>query len=73
MRLIFKQTFDDKLFRNKYGILLNDKLFTEKALNLAGFSNPLPKGLALYYYALAGQGRVVVEVYKYSDNDEERG
>lgn len=70
MRLIFKQTFDDQMFRNKYGLFLSDKQFTEKALNIAGFSNPLPSNLSLYYYALAGQGKVVVEVYRKNDEME---
>lgn len=70
MNLIFKQTFDDKMFRNKYGLFLSDKLFTDKALNIAGFSNPLPNNLSLYYYALAGQGKVVVEVYRKNDEME---
>lgn len=64
MKLLTKLTLDDKPFRNKFGMFYDNKTMAEKCLGVAGYCHPLPDNMSLYYYALAGQGKLVIEVYE---------
>jgi hypothetical protein len=43
----------------------------ERCLAVAGYPNPLPEHLALYYFALIGQNALVIEIYQYDETEKD--
>lgn len=71
MRLLKRLTVDDRPFRGKCNLFLSNDLIVEKCLAVAGYPNPLPSHLALYYFALIGQKALVIEIYQYDEMEKD--
>jgi len=71
MRLLKRLTVDDTPFRNKSGLFYSNDVIVEKCLAVAGYPNPLPSHLALYYFALIGQNALVIEIYQYDVTEKD--
>lgn len=71
MRLLKRLTVDDQPFRNKCRLFYSNEIIVEKCLAVAGYPNPLPKHLALYYFALIGQNALVIEIYQYDEMEKD--
>jgi len=71
MRLLKRLTVDDHPFRNKSGLFYSNDVIVEKCLAVAGYPNPLPTHLTLYYFALIGQNALVIEIYKYDETEKD--
>jgi hypothetical protein len=53
------------------GLFYSNDVIVEKCLAVAGYPNPLPPTLALYYFALIGQNALVIEIYKYDEMEKD--
>lgn len=71
MLLLKCLTVSDVPFKAKSGLLLEAKVIQQKCIELAGYEYPLPKGLELYYFNLIGQGKIVIEIYKYDETEKD--
>lgn len=71
MRLLKRLTVDDSPFRNKCRLFYSNEIIVEKCLAVAGYPNPLPSHLALYYFALLGQNALVIEIYQYDVTEKD--
>ena len=71
MHLLKRLTVDDRPFRGKCNLFLSNDLIVEKCLAVAGYPNPLPSHLALYYFALIGQNALVIEIYQYDEMEKD--
>lgn len=71
MRLLKRLTVDDRPFRNMSGLFYSNDVLVEKCLAVAGYPNPLPPTLALYYFALLGQNALVIEIYQYDVTEKD--
>lgn len=71
MRLLKRLTVDDTPFRNKCRLFYSNEIIVEKCLAVAGYPNPLPSHLALYYFALLGQNALVIEIYQYDVTEKD--
>ncbi len=71
MRLLRRLTVDDTPFRNKCRLFYSNEIIVEKCLAVAGYPNPLPSHLALYYFALLGQNALVIEIYQYDVTEKD--
>lgn len=71
MRLLKRLTVDDTPFRNKCRLFYSNEVIVEKCLAVAGYPNPLPSHLALYYFALLGQNALVIEIYQYDVTEKD--
>lgn len=71
MRLLKQLTVDDTPFRNKCRLFHSNEIIVEKCLAVAGYPNPLPPSLALYYFALLGQNALVIEIYQYDITEKD--
>lgn len=71
MRLLKRLTVDDTTFRNKCRLFHSNDVMVEKCLAVAGYPNPLPSHLALYYFALLGQNALVIEIYQYDVTEKD--